>query len=45
VTPEGATVEIPEGADSARKYMTADGTGLVEREEDGVTVVSRQAAE
>jgi multidrug efflux pump len=45
VTPEGATVEIPEGADSAKKYMTADGTGLVEREEDGVTVVSRQAAE
>src|SRR5690606_25861125 len=38
-----AGVSIPEGADSSRKYITRDGSGLVEREEDGVTVVSRQA--
>jgi len=45
VTPEGATIEIPADADSAKRYMTADTTGLVETEKDGVTVVSRQAAE
>jgi multidrug efflux pump len=45
VTPEGATVEIPEGADSVRKYFTKDGSGLVEREQDGVTIISRDAAE
>jgi multidrug efflux pump len=45
VTPEGATVEIPVGADSVRKYFTRDGSGLVEREQDGVTVISRDAAE
>jgi len=41
----GALPEIPPGADSAKKYMNADGTGLVETERNGVTVVSRQAAE
>jgi multidrug efflux pump len=45
VTPEGATVEIPADADSSKKYITKDGSGLVERDEDGVTIVSRQAAE
>jgi multidrug efflux pump len=45
VTPEGARVEIPTGADSVRKYFTKDGSGLVEREQDGVTIISRDAAE
>jgi multidrug efflux pump len=45
VTPEGTTVEIPQGADSVRKYFTRDGSGLVEREQDGVTIISRDAAE
>lgn len=45
VTPDGATVEIPPDADSARKYFTKDGSGLVETERDGVTIVSRNAAE
>ncbi|HEY0854250.1 MAG TPA: efflux RND transporter permease subunit [Devosia sp.] len=45
VTPEGATIEIPADANSAAKYMTKDGNGLVETEQDGVTIVSRQAAE
>lgn len=37
--------DIPEGVDSAAQYMQADGTGLVAQERNGVTVVSRQAAE
>jgi multidrug efflux pump len=45
VTPDGTTIEIPADANSAAKYMTKDGSGLVETEQDGVTVVSRQAAE
>ena len=45
VTPEGATVEIPAGADSTKKYFRKDGNGLVEKEQDGVTIVSRDAAE
>lgn len=45
VTPEGAAVEIPANADSTRKYFTKDGNGLVEREQDGVTIISRDAAE
>jgi multidrug efflux pump len=45
VTPEGVEVAIPEGADSTRKYFTSDGSGLVEREQDGVTIISRDAAE
>ena len=36
---------MPGDVDSAAKYMDADTTGLVETEKDGVTVVSRQAAE
>ena len=34
-----------DGVNSAEKYMNADTTGLVETERNGVTVVSRQAAE
>jgi multidrug efflux pump len=45
VTPEGVTAEIPADADSTRKYFTRDGNGLVETERDGVTIVSRDAAE
>jgi multidrug efflux pump len=45
VTPEGARIEIPDDANSAAKYMGTDGSGLVETEKDGVTIVSRQAAE
>jgi multidrug efflux pump len=45
VTPDGATVEIPADADSTKKYFTKDGKGLVETERDGVTIVSRDAAE
>ncbi len=37
--------DIPEGVDSAAQYLTADSTGLVATERNGVTVVSRQAAE
>lgn len=36
---------IPGDLDSAAKYLEADSTGLVATERDGVTVVSRQAAE
>ncbi len=44
VTAEGVAMEVPD-LDSSKRYITADGTGLVETERDGVTVVSRQAAE
>ena len=43
--PEGAAAaEIPADADSAKKYIRRDGTGLVETEKDGVTIVSRPEA-
>ncbi|UJQ94810.1 efflux RND transporter permease subunit [Mariluticola halotolerans] len=42
---KGSGAEIPGDLDSARKYMEVDQTGLVETETNGVTVVSRQAAE
>lgn len=45
VTPEGETVEIPADIDSAKRFIKTEGSGLVETEQDGVTVVSRQAAE
>jgi multidrug efflux pump len=45
VTPDGQTVEIPADIDSSRRFIKSDGSGLVETEQDGVTVVSRQAAE
>jgi len=44
VTPAAAAT-VPEGVDSAARYMSKDGTGLVAREQDGVTIVTRQAAE
>ncbi len=37
--------EIAAKVDSAARFIEADRTGLVEKDEDGVTVVSRQAAE
>ncbi|MDR3472788.1 MAG: efflux RND transporter permease subunit [Devosia sp.] len=40
----GLAAEIP-ALDSAKRYMTGDGKSLVETERDGVTIVSRQAAE
>ncbi|MDC9823922.1 efflux RND transporter permease subunit [Devosia sp. ZB163] len=45
VTPEGQTVEIPADIDSSKRFIKTEGSGLVEKEQDGVTVVSRQAAE
>jgi len=45
VTPDGQTVEIPADVDSSKRFIKTDGNGLVETEQDGVTVVSRQAAE
>jgi multidrug efflux pump len=45
VTAEGVAMDMPEEVDSTRRYISKDGTGLVETEQDGVTVVSRQAAE
>jgi multidrug efflux pump len=45
VTPDGTEIAIPEGIDSTQRFIKTDGSGLVETEQDGVTVVSRQAAE
>ncbi len=46
VTPEGVVVDVPEPTDTVReRYLKPDGTGLVETEKNGVTIVSRQAAE
>lgn len=45
VTPEGETIEIPADIDSSKRFIKTEGSGLVETEQDGVTVVSRQAAE
>jgi multidrug efflux pump len=45
VTPEGTEIAIPAGIDSTQRFIKTDGSGLVETEQDGVTVVSRQAAE
>jgi multidrug efflux pump len=45
VAPDGTRIEIPEDANSVAKYMGTDGSGLVKTEKDGVTIVSRQAAE
>ena len=39
----GLAAAIPAGVDSAKRYMTSDGKGLVETERDGVTIVTRQA--
>jgi multidrug efflux pump len=45
VTPDGQTVEIPADVDSSKRFIKTDGNGLVETEQDGVTVVRRDAAE
>ncbi|HEY0919336.1 efflux RND transporter permease subunit [Devosia sp.] len=45
VTAEGVEVEIPPGADSTGKYISHPPGGLIAKEQDGVTVVSRDAAE
>jgi multidrug efflux pump len=45
VTPEGETVEIPADIDSSKRFIKTEGSGLVETEQDGVTVVRREAAE
>jgi len=45
VTPDGQAVEIPADIDSSKRFIKTEGAGLVETEQDGVTVVSRQAAE
>ncbi|WP_127145724.1 efflux RND transporter permease subunit [Pelagibacterium montanilacus] len=52
-TPDGSRVEVPDEHQAPLAAQTADGlgdepadtTGLVEKEKNGVTVVSRQAAE
>jgi multidrug efflux pump len=43
--PVAPAAAMPEGVDSAARYMSKDGSGLVAKEQDGVTVVTRQAAE
>jgi multidrug efflux pump len=49
VTPDGQTVEvpaeIPADVDSSKRFIKTEGSGLVETEQDGVTVITRQAAE
>lgn len=45
VTPDGQEVAIPADIDSSKRFIKTEGSGLVEKEQDGVTVVSRQAAE
>jgi multidrug efflux pump len=41
----GAEIEIPPDVDSSKRFIKTEGSGLVETEKDGVTIVSRQAAE
>jgi multidrug efflux pump len=41
---DGMAVEIPDDADSARRYIVSKDAGLVEKEKNGVTVVSRPEA-
>ncbi len=43
--PDTGDAAIPAGVDSSKQYISADQTGLVTTERNGVTVVSRQAAE
>ena len=42
---DAVPAEMPADLNSATLYMPKDGSGLVETEQDGVTIVSRQAAE
>jgi multidrug efflux pump len=41
---DGMAVEVPEDADGARRYIVSKEAGLVEKEANGVTVVSRRDA-
>ena len=41
---DGLAVEIPADADGARRYIVSPDAGLVEKEKNGVTVVSRPEA-
>jgi multidrug efflux pump len=41
---DGMAVEIPEDADGAKRYIVSSDAGLVEKEKNGVTVVSRPEA-
>ncbi|HEV7344701.1 MAG TPA: efflux RND transporter permease subunit [Devosia sp.] len=41
---DGMTVEIPGDADSTKRYIVSKDAGLVEKEQNGVTVVSRPEA-
>ena len=41
---DGMAVEIPAGADGAKRYIVSSDAGLVEKESNGVTVVSRPEA-
>jgi multidrug efflux pump len=43
--PVAPAAAVPEGVDSAARYISKDGGGLVAKEQDGVTVVTREAAE
>lgn len=43
VTPDGLAVEVPV-VDSTSRFVTKDGAGLVEKQANGVTVVSRPEA-
>ncbi|KRA52949.1 efflux RND transporter permease subunit [Devosia sp. Root635] len=41
---DGMAVEIPDDADSTKRYIVSKDAGLVEKEQNGVTVVSRPEA-
>jgi len=41
---DGMAVEIPDDADGAKRYIVSPDAGLVEKEKNGVTVVSRPEA-
>ncbi|QDZ09706.1 efflux RND transporter permease subunit [Devosia ginsengisoli] len=41
---DGMAVEIPDDADSTKRYIVSKDAGLVEKEKNGVTVVSRPEA-
>jgi multidrug efflux pump len=42
---DGMTVEIPDDADPTKRYIVSKDAGLTKKEENGVTVISRDAAE
>jgi multidrug efflux pump len=41
---DGMAIEIPEDADGAKRYIVSKDAGLVERDANGVTIVSRRDA-